>query len=70
MNPEGTLDFRGIAGEAMFMKGLMEKLDVQIQVIRHGKFKSAVEPFHFRQDEPGKQRTDTYIYKCTLETDA
>ena len=29
----------------MFYKGLLEKLDVDMQIIRHGKFKSAIEPF-------------------------
>jgi len=62
LNPEGTLDFRGIAGEVMFMKGLMEKLDVQIQVIRHGKFKSAVEPYILdKMSQANKEQTMTYI---------
>jgi protease-4 len=62
MNPEGTLDFRGIGGEVMFMKGLMEKLDVQIQIIRHGKFKSAVEPFILdKMSQANKEQTLTYI---------
>jgi len=62
MNPEGTLDFRGIGGEVMFMKGLMEKLDVQIQVIRHGKFKSAVEPFILdKMSQANKEQTLTYV---------
>lgn len=62
MNPEGALDFRGIAGEVMFVKGLMEKLDVQIQVIRHGKFKSAVEPYILdKMSQANKEQTLTYI---------
>ena len=62
MNPEGALDFRGISGEVMFMKGLMEKLDVQIQVIRHGKFKSAVEPFLLdKMSQASKEQTSSYI---------
>ena len=62
MNPEGTLDFRGIAGQVMFLKGLMEKLDVQIQVLRHGKFKSAVEPYLLDKMSPAnKEQTLTYI---------
>jgi protease-4 len=62
MNPEGTLDFKGIGGEVMFMKGLMEKLDVQIQVIRHGKFKSAVEPYILdKMSQANKEQTLTYI---------
>lgn len=45
LNPEGELMFKGLAAELMFFKGTLEKLDVQAQIIRHGKFKSAVEPF-------------------------
>ncbi|MDP4291153.1 MAG: S49 family peptidase, partial [Bacteroidota bacterium] len=62
LNPAGALDFRGISGEVMFMKGLMEKLDVQIQVIRHGKFKSAVEPYILdKMSKANKEQTFTYI---------
>ncbi len=45
LNPEGMIDFRGISAELMFFKGTIEKLDAEMQIIRHGKYKSAVEPF-------------------------
>lgn len=45
LNPQGDLDWKGLGGELMFYKGLLEKVEVDVQVIRHGKFKSAVEPF-------------------------
>jgi len=45
MNPEGFIDFRGIYAEVMFLKETMEKLEIEPQIIRHGKYKSAVEPF-------------------------
>ncbi len=45
LNPEGMIDFRGISAELMFFKGMLEKLDADMQIIRHGKYKSAVEPF-------------------------
>ncbi len=45
LNPQGSLTFKGLAAEMMFFKGTLEKLDVQVQIIRHGKFKSAIEPF-------------------------
>lgn len=45
LNPEGQIDFRGISAELMFFKGTLEKLDAEMQIIRHGKYKSAVEPF-------------------------
>lgn len=45
MHPEGTLMWKGIASQISFYKKALEKLDIQVQVFRHGKFKSAVEPF-------------------------
>lgn len=44
VNPQGSVTFKGLASELMFLKGTLEKLDVQVQIIRHGKFKSAIEP--------------------------
>ncbi|MCB0402174.1 MAG: signal peptide peptidase SppA [Flavobacteriales bacterium] len=45
LNPAGMVEHRGLASELMFFKKALEKLDVEMQIIRHGKFKSAVEPF-------------------------
>ena len=45
LHPEGVLEFKGIGYEGMFFKEALEKLEVEPQIIRHGKFKSAVEPF-------------------------
>ncbi len=45
MNPEGLLDLHGLGAGIMFFKGTLDKLGVEAQIIRHGKFKSAVEPF-------------------------
>jgi protease-4 len=44
MNPEGILEFKGFHSEVMFIKGMLEKLEIDPQVIRQGKYKSAVEP--------------------------
>lgn len=45
INPVGALDFKGLASEVLFFKDLQEKTGVKMEVIRHGKYKSAVEPF-------------------------
>jgi len=45
VHPEGMILFKGLAAELMFFKGTLEKLDIDMQIIRHGKFKAAVEPF-------------------------
>ena len=39
------MDFKGYAMQIMFYKGLIDKLDADVQVVRHGQFKSAVEPY-------------------------
>ncbi len=45
VNPVGGLDFKGLSAEVLFYKDLQEKTGVKIEVIRHGKYKSAVEPY-------------------------
>lgn len=45
LNPVGELAFVGMRSEQMFFKGTLQKLDLEPEIIRHGKFKSAVEPF-------------------------
>lgn len=45
MHPEGILEFKGLAYQGMFFKNALQKLEIEAQIIRHGKFKSAVEPF-------------------------
>ncbi len=45
LNPEGIIEIKGLSASIMFYKGLLKKLDVDVQIIRHGKFKGAVEPF-------------------------
>jgi protease-4 len=45
LNPVGDMDFKGLSSEVMFFKDLQEKTGVKMEVIRHGKYKSAVEPF-------------------------
>ncbi len=45
LNPQGQLDFRGLRTELMFFKGAFDKLEIEPEVIRHGKYKSFVEPY-------------------------
>ncbi|MDR1406351.1 MAG: signal peptide peptidase SppA [Prevotellaceae bacterium] len=45
LNPYGDAALTGLHAEVMFYKGLLDKLQVEVQIVRHGKFKSAVEPF-------------------------
>lgn len=62
LNPAGGMQFKGMVGQVMFFKGLLDKIDVEAQVIRHGKFKSAIEPFTLdKMSEPNKVQTLTFI---------
>jgi protease IV len=62
LNPAGDMQFKGMVGQVMFFKGLLDKIDVEAQVIRHGKFKSAIEPFTLdKMSEPNKVQTLTFI---------
>jgi len=61
MNPEGLLDLHGLGAGIMFFKGTLEKLGVEAQVIRHGKFKSAVEPFMYdKMSDENRAQIKTY----------
>ncbi|SMO50880.1 protease-4 [Saccharicrinis carchari] len=62
MPPQGMLDFKGLSSERTFYKGALEKLGVEMQIFKHGKFKSAVEPFILdHMSDPAKEQTITYV---------
>lgn len=45
LHPTGLAELKGLRSEILFFKGTLDKLGVEPLVFRHGKFKSAVEPF-------------------------
>jgi protease-4 len=45
LNPVGDLDFKGLSSDLLFFKDFQDKTGIKMEVIRHGKYKSAVEPF-------------------------
>jgi protease-4 len=45
LNPVGDLDFKGLSSNLLFFKDFQDKTGIKMEVIRHGKYKSAVEPF-------------------------
>lgn len=45
INPMGNIDFKGLSAEILYYKDIQEKSGIKMEVIRHGKYKSAVEPF-------------------------
>ncbi|WP_445725572.1 signal peptide peptidase SppA [Flavobacterium sp.] len=62
MNPVGELDFKGLSSEVLFFKNLQEKTGVKMEVIRHGKYKSAVEPFlENEMSENNRTQTSSFL---------
>jgi len=62
LNPQGIVEFKGLHSEIMFFKGMLEKLGIEPEVIRHGKFKSAVESFILDKMSPeNREQTLTYV---------
>ncbi len=64
LNPEGMLDLHGMASQIMFYKHLLEKLDVEMQIVRgpNNRFKSAVEPYFLdKMSEANREQMDKLL---------
>jgi len=62
MNPIGDIEIRGFRSNIAFLKGALEKLGVEPVIFRHGKFKSAVEPFMYdKMSDDNKEQTMTFV---------
>ena len=62
VHPMGTVDFRGLGGEMLFFTNMLEKIGVDMQIVRHGKFKAAVEPFMLeKMSKENREQQLTYM---------
>jgi protease-4 len=62
LNPQGLIEWKGLSAQIMFYTGMLKKMDVDVQIFRHGKFKSAVEPFfEEKMSDANRLQTKTYI---------
>jgi protease-4 len=62
INPIGDFDFKGLSTELMFFKDFQEKSGIKMEVIRHGKYKSAVEPFlDNKMSEANREQTTALL---------
>jgi protease IV len=52
LNPMGSVEMNGFSSQPMFFTGALEKFGIGIQVIRVGKYKSAIEPFVLKELSP------------------
>jgi protease-4 len=56
LQPQGMILFKGLDAEVTFIKGTLDKLDIKMQIIRHGKFKAATEPLFLDKMSPENRR--------------
>ncbi len=62
LNPQGSMEIKGLSSQMMFFKKMLEKLDVEVQIFRHGKFKSAIEPFMLdKMSDANRTQVETYL---------
>jgi protease-4 len=62
MNPQGMMEFKGLSAQIMFYKKALENLHVDVQIFRHGKFKSAIEPFMLeKMSEANRLQTEVFM---------
>lgn len=62
LNPEGALQFNGLTSQIVFFKGALDKLGVDMQVIKVGTYKSAVEPFILdRMSDENREQVTSFI---------
>ena len=62
VNPQGLVEWKGIGGEVMFYTDALKKIGIEPTIIRHGKFKSAVEPFMLnKMSDANREQTITYV---------
>ena len=62
LTPEGMIQFTGLSAQIMLFKSMLEKIGVEPEIIRHGKFKSAVEPFMLDQiSDANREQTLKYV---------
>lgn len=62
LHPEGGLDFRGLASSVMFFKDALTKLGVEMQVLKVGTYKSAVEPYLLNaMSDANREQVGSYL---------
>ncbi len=62
LNPVGSIDWNGLSAQKMYFKRLLDKIGVEMQVVKVGTFKSAVEPYILTEmSEADRKQTLQYV---------
>ena len=67
-NPTGFVDWGGFSVDYVFLKGTLDKLEIQPQIFYAGKFKSATEPFRAKEMTP-ENKLQTTVWLSDLYSD-
>jgi protease-4 len=63
VNPEGAVDFRGLSSDVMFLKGTLDKIGVEMQIVKVGTYKSAVEPFILQKmSDANREQVQSFMF--------
>lgn len=61
INPQGMVEWSGLSSQVIYFKDLLEKVGVEMQVVKVGTYKSAVEPFLLNEiSEANREQITTY----------
>ncbi|MDB5135807.1 MAG: sppA [Mucilaginibacter sp.] len=62
INPKGIFQFKGFSSQITFLKGALDKLGIEVQVIKVGTYKSAVEPFILtKMSDANRMQVNSYM---------
>ncbi len=62
LNPQGILEWRGLASTPMYLKNLLDKVGIEMQVFKVGTYKSAVEPYISTEMSPAnREQINVYL---------
>ncbi|MFN4083226.1 MAG: signal peptide peptidase SppA [Bacteroidia bacterium] len=62
LNPAGQILLNGFSSQVIYLKNMLDKIGVEPQLIRHGKYKSAGEPFITdKMSSENRQQIETYL---------
>jgi protease-4 len=63
LNPKGIIEFNGYAGQTAFYKGMFDKIGLEFEVFKAGKYKSAVEPFiQNSMSDANREQVREYVF--------
>lgn len=63
LNPKGIIEFNGYAGQTAFYKGMFDKIGLEFEVFKAGKYKSAVEPFiQNKMSDANREQVSEYVF--------